>query len=311
VPAPNRFGVIAAWCVLCTIWSSTWLTIKIGLTELPPVWFVATRFVIASAILFALCIGRFPILMRNRADYLFVAVTGVLTFTINYGLLFWGEQHVSSGLAAVLQATIPIFGLVFAHFHLPGERMQWTKLLGALLGVTGVAIICSKVLDVQGALAFRGGLAVVVGGAATAYANVLIKMRGNAFPPAVLAAWQMLFGLPLLFVVGFWQEGNPLLLHWSVRSVSCVLYLALFGSAVGFLLFYWLLRRMAVVKAQTISLLTPPLAVAIGWLFGGEEMSRWALLGASFILIGVSLIFWRIPARGAPGLTGVPANSDA
>ena len=287
----KQYGVIAAWLTLCAIWGSTWLAIKIGLAQLPPFWFVAIRFAVAASLLFAVCLGRYRIFSRRREDYFFLAGTGWLTFTINYGLLFWGEQHISSGLAAVLQATIPIFGLLFAHFTLASERLQWTKLAGAFLGVAGVAVICSKVLDVQGPLAFRGGLAIIIGAAASAYANVWTKRRGGGFAPAVLAAWQMLFGLGPLVLLAFWREGSPLKLRWTATSLGCLLYLAVVGSSLAFLLYYWLMQRVGVVKLQAIALVVPPVAVLFGWLVAGERLSPWALLGAGFILVGMRLIF--------------------
>jgi drug/metabolite transporter (DMT)-like permease len=164
------------------------------------------------------------------------------------------------------------------------------------------------VLDVAGPLAFQGGLAIIIGAVACAYANVWTKMRGGGFAPAVLAAWQMLFSLGPLLVLAFWWEGSPRRLHWSVSSVSCLLYLALVGSALAFLLYYWLLRRVAVTKLQTISLIVPPVAVVLGWSVAGEELSRWALLGAGWILIGMSLIFWKVPRRRMPALLSVPAE---
>src|SRR6266576_147509 len=108
------------WLVLCLIWGSTWLFIKLGLSDLPPFTFAAIRFVIASAILFAIVAVRRLPLPRTRADLLLLATTGVLSFSLNYGLVFWGEQYVSSGLAALLQSTLPAFGLIIAHYYLPG-----------------------------------------------------------------------------------------------------------------------------------------------------------------------------------------------
>src|ERR1700732_5350921 len=109
---PKSWRIPVAWLTLCLIWSSTWLAIKIGLRDLPPISFVAFRFIIAAGVLAGICAGRFRFFPRHLADYSFLAFTGILTFVINYGLLFWGEQHVSSGLAAILQATMPMFGLV-------------------------------------------------------------------------------------------------------------------------------------------------------------------------------------------------------
>src|ERR1700704_2548408 len=108
MPAPRKLHVVAAFVALCVIWSSTWLAIKIGLRDLPPISFVAFRFIIAAGVVVRILDGRFRFFPPRLADYSFLAFTGILPFAINYGLLFWGEQHVSSGLAAILQATIPM-----------------------------------------------------------------------------------------------------------------------------------------------------------------------------------------------------------
>src|SRR3954470_24660761 len=108
------WGVAVAWLTLCLVWSSTWLAIKVGLRDLPPISFVAIRFLIAIFVLLAVSVGRTRLLPLRRSDYAVLAITGVLMFAVNYTLLFWAELHVSSGLAAVLQATIPMFGLIFA-----------------------------------------------------------------------------------------------------------------------------------------------------------------------------------------------------
>ncbi len=122
----QRIGwrIPAAWLTLCIVWSSTWLAIKVGLRDLPPISFVAIRFLIAIVALSAVSVGRVRLLPLHRADYVVLALTGILMFAVNYTLLFWGELYVSSGLAAVLQATIPIFGMIFAHWMLPDEPLR-------------------------------------------------------------------------------------------------------------------------------------------------------------------------------------------
>src|ERR687895_14782 len=159
------------WLLLCCIWGSTWLFIKLGLEDLPPLTFAGIRFLIASSILFDIVAVRRVSLPRTRADWLLLAITGILAFTLNYGLLFWGEQYISSGLAALLQATIPAFGLLFAHLHLPAERMTPIKVLGVVLGVVGVGVIFSNQLSVAGPRALAGCVALVVSAAAAAYSN--------------------------------------------------------------------------------------------------------------------------------------------
>src|SRR5918911_75242 len=174
---------VLVWLVLCLIWGSTWLFIKVGLEDLPPLSFAGIRFVIAGSILLVLIFVRRVPLPRARRDWLLLLLTGVLSFTINYGAVFWGEQRVSSGLAAILQTTIPVFGLLIAHYHLPAERITWAKLGGVLLGMVGVALIFADQLRGEGQAAFAGSVAIVVGAFCVAYSNVLIKARGGHIDP--------------------------------------------------------------------------------------------------------------------------------
>jgi len=286
--------VPAAWLTLCVVWSSTWLAIKVGLRDLPPISYAGIRFLVAIIVLVAVSLGRVRLLPRRPSDYAVLAITGVLMFGVNYGLLFWGELHVSSGLAAVLQATIPIFGMVFAHWMLPAEPMRLQKFGGALVALGGVAIICARLWSFSGVMAFWGGLGIALGAAGAAFSNVVLKKRDIQLAPGMIAAWQMIFGAAPLLVTGIAVEGNPLHFHWSSMSIFCLLYMAIIGSALTFLLLYWLLPRMTVTNLQTISLITPPGAVMLGWLAGGETFSAWSLVGAAFVLAGVWMIFRKI-----------------
>src|SRR5438309_6526720 len=285
------WGVPAAWLTLCAVWSSTWLAIKIGLRDLPPISFVAIRFLIAIIVLIAVSVGRVRLLPMRRSDYAVLAITGILMFAVNYTLLFWAELHVSSGLAAVLQATIPIFGMIFAHWMLPDEPLRLQKLAGAIIALGGVALICARLLGFNGPLAFWGGLGVVFGAASAAFANVLVKARSIQLAPAMLAAWQMIFGTAPLLVLGFRLDGNPARFHWTTTAIFCLFYLAIIGSALTFLLLYWLLPRLTIAQLQSISLITPPGAVMLGWLMGGETFPISSLLGAGLVLTGVWMIF--------------------
>jgi drug/metabolite transporter (DMT)-like permease len=275
------------WVLLCLIWGSTWLFIKIGLEDLPPLSFAGMRFVLAALILLAIVAVKRSPLPRRRSDWTLVVVTGVLAFTLNYGLLFWGEQHVSSGLAALLQATIPVFGLAFAHVVLPDEPMTALKVAGVLLGVTGVAVIFSNQLTVSGPMALWGSLAIVAGGVCMAFANVLVKARGGHLDTAVLSAGQMLCGLVPLLVVGWVVEGNPFMFHWTARAVASLLYLTVVGSVIAFLLYYWLVRHMAVTTTMLIALVTPFFAVILGLVVLDERLTWRTLAGGALIVAGI------------------------
>jgi len=281
------------WLLLCLIWGSTWLFIKLGLSDLPPFTFAGIRFVIASAILFAIIAARRLSLPRNRSDWMLLAITGVLSFSLNYGLLFWGEQYISSGLAALLQATIPAFGLVIAHFYLPGEQMTSAKIFGVVMGVAGVGVIFSNQLSVAGPRALAGCAALVVGSACAAYANVLVKARGAKLDPAILAGGQMLFGLIPLLLIGIPLEGNPFHFHWTRMAVVSLFYLAIVGSVVAFLLYYWLVQHMDVTKTMLVALVTPVIAVTLGVMILREDLNWRTFVGGAMIISGIGLIVLR------------------
>jgi drug/metabolite transporter (DMT)-like permease len=278
------------WLVLCGIWGSTWLFIKLGLADLPPLTFAGIRFVIACTILFFLIRIRHIRLPEARVDWIFLALTGVLSFSLNYGLLFWGEQYISSGLAALLQATIPAFGLIIAHFYLPGERITWVKIGGVILGICGVGMVFSNQLAVAGAKALAGCVALVLSSIFVAYSNVLVKARGKNLNPAILAAGQMFFGLIPLLIIGIPLEGNPFRFHWTPMALVSLFYLAVVGSVIAFLLYYWLVHNMDVTKSMLIALVTPVVAVVLGMIVLNEELSWRTLLGGAMIMSGIGFI---------------------
>jgi drug/metabolite transporter (DMT)-like permease len=284
---------ILVWLVLSLIWGSTWLFIKLGLEDLPPFTFAGMRFVIAALILSLVVLIRRRPLPRDWRDWLLIAGTGILAFAINYGLLFWGEYRTSSGLAAILQTIIPVFGLVLAHIHLPEERITAPKLIGVIMGIAGVALIFSNQMETGGPAAFNGSVAIVIGAFGAAYSNVLVKSRGGKLDYATLAAGQMIFGLVPLLAIGILFEGNPLHLHWTPLALFSLFYLALVGSAVAFLLYYWLVRHMEVTKTMFIALVTPLIAVTLGMIVRGEELTWRIVVGGASIMAGIGVIALR------------------
>lgn len=281
------------WLILCGIWGSTWLFIKIGLADLPPFSFAGLRFVLASAILGSLILIRRARWPRTRSEWYLIAVSGFLQFTLNYGLVFWGEQYISSGLAAVLQSTFPLFGLVFAHLYLPSERITTLKVVGVLLGILGVGVIFSDQLTIAGSMALLGSIALVLSALVGSYSNVLVKAYGGKIDPQILAASQMVCGFVPLLAVGLATEGNPLRFRWTLSALISMIYLVIVGSVIAFWLYYWLVRNMDVTKTMLIALVTPVVAVVLGMMVLHEQLN-WRLVAGSFcIMLGLGLIVWR------------------
>jgi drug/metabolite transporter (DMT)-like permease len=277
------------WCLLSTIWGSTWLGIKIGVQDLPPLTFAGLRFLLAAVVLaVALRVTgwTFP---RKREDLVLIAVTGSIIISLQYGLIFWAEVFIPSGLTAILYTILPLAGMVFAHVMVPGERLSVTKVLGVVLGMAGVALVFAGELRVETADAWLACFGVLFAAVTSSWAGVFIKARGRHLDALGLTVGQMSFGCIPLLALGIVREGSPFRYHWTVSAGLALLYLALAGSALAFVLLYWLIKRMDVTKTQLIPLASTIVAVFLGWLVLGERLSGVALLGAAAILLGLAV----------------------
>jgi drug/metabolite transporter (DMT)-like permease len=282
------------WLILCAIWGSTWLAIKLGLRDLPPITFAGIRFALAGAVLFAIIWLTGASLPRSRRDWVLLGYTGLQTITINYALVFWGEQYISSGLAALLSATVPLFGLPLAHRYLHSEPLTLVKVLGVMLGLVGVAIIFSGELGIGGPPAFWASVGIIIAALVTAHAGVLIKARGTHIEPSVMAGVQMVGGCIPLLIVGTLLEGSPLRFHWTPLALACLVYLIILGSVIAFLMYYWLIRHTAVSRVLMIPLVTPLIAVLFGVFFGGETVGWHTAVGGMAIIGGVALTILQV-----------------
>lgn len=284
---------ILVWLILCLIWGSTWIFIKIGLNDLPPITFSAARFGLAILILAPL-IKIFGFDMpKTKSEWKLIALTGILQFSLNYSAVFWSEQYIESGLAAVLQSMITVFGLLLAWIFLPDEKITKRKIFGVALGIVGVAVIFIDQLRVESRWAFAGCVAIVVGAYAAAQSSILIKAKGVGLHPATLVFSQMLCGLPAIIAYALIKEGNPLRLNWSWTAILCVVYLTIAGTIAAFWLYYWLLSRIESTKAMMISLVTPLLAVVIGGVVLGEKLPPQTYFGGALIIASIGLIVIR------------------
>ncbi len=288
---------IIVWLILCLVWGTTWLFIKVGLKDLPPLSFASLRFIIALLIVGAIIFTRKIPFPKTKSQWKLLAITGILQFSINYSLVFWSELYISSGLAAVLQAMIPVFGLVLAGFYLPEEKITWLKITALAVGITGVAIVFIEQLQVNSYMAFFGCIGIVAGAFVAAYASILTKAKGSSMHPLTLVFGQMLCGILPIIIVALLKEGSPFKYNYSTMAIVSVLYLAIFGTVLSFWLYYWLLDKIESTKAMTIALITPLVAVICGSLFLGEKLLPQTLVGGLLILTSVGLIVFRKKMR--------------
>jgi drug/metabolite transporter (DMT)-like permease len=290
-------GVVwGLYAMLVLIWSSTWVAIKIGLEDTPPLLGAGVRFSVAGAglLLVAAALRR-----SLRTDVVLATLLGLLPFAFSYGLIYWGEQYVPSGLAAVLFGVMPIYVALLAAGLLKDEPVSGRLLAGVAIAVGGLVLGFSESLALgDGELAALGAAACLAAPMASAAGNVAIKRRGSGLDAVVLNGWAMLGGGLLLLVVALAGEDVGAA-AWSVQALGAIAYLAVLGSAVSFVVLTLLLRELPAVTMSFIALLLPLGALAFGAVLYDEAITALALGGAALVGAGIAVAQW--PARlGGP-----------
>jgi drug/metabolite transporter (DMT)-like permease len=287
-PSPARLG--GAFLLLTLIWGTTWAAIRLGLEGLPPLTGVSLRFLVAGSILLALVPAFRVRFAWNRRELGLWLVNGGFAFTGSYTIVYWAEQHIPSGLAAVLFATYPLFVAAFAHVLLPGERLAVRPALGLLLGFAGVVVIFSDDLRALGGGDVRvAALVMLLSPLVSAVATVAIKRWGTGIHPLSLTAVPMLMtGVIVgLLALGFESGASPV---FDARSVGALLYLAVLGSAVTFTVYYWMLSHAPATRVALIAYTIPIVAVAVGALLFAEPVRPRIVVGGMLVLLGVAVV---------------------
>jgi drug/metabolite transporter (DMT)-like permease len=276
------------YIVLCLIWGSTWLAIKIGLDDAPPFWSAGLRFLIASIILIVYSNARGYHFFSGFREFIKVAIPGALSYALSYLGVYYAEVHISSALAGVLFASYPFFIAFFSGLMLKDEEVGYLGWLGLFIGFSGIVVVFYDAL-LQSAFQVMGVLLVTAAAGAAAYGTMYIKVYLNDYHIAAMSAIQMLVGavMMLMVAVSFESLGD---FHLTARSGFSLLYLALFGTVVAFLGYYWLLRRIKVIILSQIAFITPLIAILLGIFVRSESFSGYVAIGSAMILTGVFLV---------------------
>jgi len=314
----RRLANYATLGLLTLIWGTTWAAIRIGLRGIPPFTGVGLRFAIGAAALAVVARalgvrlrGAVRTLGTGEAAAAAAAIpaslagpaapavrpspwrvwlaNGVLTFFIPYGVLYWAEQWVPSGLAAVLFATSPLWVALAAHLALPAERLRAPTAAGVLAGFAGVAVIFSEDLRALGGPRVAGAAALLlVAPLTSAFGVVAVKRWSGGMHPLAIVTVPMGLAAAGMGCLGLFVEaGQPLRL--TGVPLAALLYLALFGSALSFSLYFWLLGRLPATTLSLINYLTPIVALLIGGAALGEPFTARTLAGSALVVGGVAV----------------------
>jgi drug/metabolite transporter (DMT)-like permease len=283
---------LLAFAIIYFVWGSTFLAIRVGVQEVPPFLFAAMRFVIAGLLLFGWMLAKGEGL-PNKRQWGSIALIGLLVFVFDYGLLFWAEQRVPSGVAAVMMATIPVFMALSEIIFLRTQTLTVRLGFALLIGVCGVGVLMSHSLNLGGAaIDTTGAMALIAGSLGWAAGSILTRVLPLPESKVLSSGAQMLTGGVLLTLVaaafGEFRGFHP-------ESVSrgawfALLYLIVAGSIIGFTAYVWLIHHESPTKVGTYAYVNPVVAVVVGYFVGGEALGLRTLLGTLFILVSVVLI---------------------
>jgi drug/metabolite transporter (DMT)-like permease len=293
----------AAFLLLSAIWGSSFLFIKVAVEDLSPLLLVGSRLLFGLCILLPLVLlqtKRLPRDLRTWAGLLFV---GVLGTAIPFTLISWGEQHVPSGLASILNATTPLFSILIADLWLRDTPVTPGKIGGLIGGFAGVIVLMWDSLGNNTHLGRQ--LAVVAAAVCYAVSNAFVRKRLHHLSPLVLAFGQLLSAGVVIWAAAILVERPPILSHQGLsgvftgRSLFAVAWLGVLGSGVAYLLYFYLMLAWGATRSLLVTYLIPVVGVLLGATVLGEPLSWRLLAGGALIAGGIVLINWRGRAPAA------------
>ena len=286
---------LTIFLILCLIWGTSWLGIKVTLEGLPPFIGSGLRFSVALCALGIILLFKRISPRITRRQFLFLAGSGFLAYVMDYGLIYWGEQYLSAGVTAIFFATFPIFTTVFSNFLFRNESFNWTKFTGVFIGFFGVVIVFYDQLIITqfDSLVIMASIANIMGAACASLSTLIVKKYLDGVSPVVVTMYQMLVSVPFLFLIAALADTNHAI-QLTPRVVGAVLYLGIFASAFAFILYYYLLRKIGAVSLSLIIYITPIVTLIGDVLLFKETIALRSVIGLCVIFLGVMFTQRRI-----------------
>ena len=278
--------IILGYVLICLIWGSTWLAIRASLESLTPFISGGSRFLLASVFILILMKVRGVSLQKDKESIRLYILMGFMSFVIPFGLVYWAEQFVPSGLASVLFGVYPFFVAIFSYFRMPDEIIGKLKIIGMSFGFFGIVVIFSDSFTTDLTNLFLGMVAVALSGIMQAWIAVTLKKSGKHLNPLSMNFIPMLIAGVTGLAIGMLTEDLSYI-NINQTAVISVLYLAFFGSLITFTVFYWLMKKINVIMLSFTAFITPIIALILGWIFYNETLTTQHLLGSILVLVGL------------------------
>ncbi|MBI2681518.1 MAG: EamA family transporter [Candidatus Solibacter usitatus] len=290
-PPVSRIALVAAFAAIYVLWGTTYLAIRYAVETLPPFTMAGVRFTIAGGVLFAVARWKGDA-APTAANWRATALIGAMFFLVSHGCLSWAEQRIPSGMAALAVSTIPLW-TALAGWAFGESRLTARTWVGLTLGLVGLVVLFgSSGLLKQDALTAAGSWILVLSSLCWAVGSVLARRIAIPTSATLASGMEMLIGGLMLLATGALAGDWQSLTHHAVslRSVASLAYLIVFGSLIAFTAYVWLLSASTPSRVSTYAFVNPVIAVAAGWLLGGEIVTLPMLMAAAVIAAGVAIL---------------------
>jgi drug/metabolite transporter (DMT)-like permease len=303
-PRPPRWKTLLAFAIIYFVWGSTFLAIRVGVHEVPPFLFAAMRFSTAGLVLVLWMTARGEPSPTGR-EWMSVALLAMIMFALDYGLLFWAEQRVPSGIAAVMLGMIPALMAMSEIIILRTQKLTIRLAVALLIGTGGVVVLMSRSLNLGGEPIDRlGALALLIASTSWAIAASLTRILPLPKSKVMSSGAQMLLGGVFLTLIaaglGEFHGFNPSAVSRQVWL--SLLYLIVAGSIIGFTAYVWLIHRESPTRVGTYAYVNPIVAVLLGYFLAGEPLGLRTILGTLFVLVSVVVITLTPTKKAEPAL---------
>ena len=300
-----RGKALVAYLLVCTVWGSTYLAIRVGVMHLPPMLFAGVRFVIAGLLLAGIVLATGDKLPRRLRDWRVNAITGLFLLLGGNAVVVWAEQHVESGAASVFVAAVPLWAAFFDALWPGGTTVfTWRVGVGLALGFLGSALLAGITPGELMSADLSGPVALTLASASWALGTVYSKRNPTETSPYAASAVQMLAGGVVISLLGL-MLGEAGQWRWSTEGLGALAYLIVFGSIVGFTSYAYALRHASATIVGTYAYVNPVVAVLLGWLILREAVTT-RTIGAMVLILGAVLMIQLAP--GAHGTAGRPSS---
>lgn len=275
------------FAIICIIWGTTWFALKSGIDNgLPSFRGAGIRFLLTAFIFVPIIIFRKPQLPKKISDWVGMIFLGIFYFFIPYACIYWSEKHIPSYLAAVIYGIVPLLVIIFSHFMLHNEQMSFLKVVSALIGISGVFIISIARNPEEGNMHLWGVIAMFFASISTAFCTAYTKKYVSRNDVFLFLGVQIFVGGLLLLLLSIAVE-KPFTLKMNLYALISIIYLAVFGTAVAWTMWIFLISKISVVLVSYVSFFVPVVAVIVGTVLGNEKLSPLVMIGAILVLISI------------------------